>query len=191
MLPHIPKSLWREDERGCWRWIGSMDGKGYGRFKGEPAHRVTYREARGEIPPGHHIHHKCEVKCCVNPNHLEALPASQHIWHHQVAAKRTLSLAERAEIRDLARDHTIRTREIAEMYGVSESYIEFIINGGRFNEAGEDPVRPDPRSCVVCGKPIGPERRRHVRYCDALCRGREARRKRGGKWRPHQWKDAA
>lgn len=55
----------------CWLWTGATI-KGYGAF-GRPtalAHRVAYEMAYGPIPTGKHIRHICDVKNCVNPEHL-------------------------------------------------------------------------------------------------------------------------
>jgi hypothetical protein len=61
----------------CWLWTASLDGKGYGQFwtglfgSCSRAHRVSYVFARGPIPEGMSLHHLCEVKHCVNPDHLQ------------------------------------------------------------------------------------------------------------------------
>ena len=58
---------------GCWLWSGAMQ-KGYGtmnlwdRFYG--AHRISYDLHKGPIPDGMHVLHKCDVRACVNPDHL-------------------------------------------------------------------------------------------------------------------------
>lgn len=63
-----------EPNTGCWLWSGYVNGDGYGKFnvrgRIESAHRVSYREHRGEIPPGYLALHKCDQPCCVNPDHL-------------------------------------------------------------------------------------------------------------------------
>lgn len=68
-----------EPNTGCWLWIGSIAGKGYGAFwngKYEvKAHRFSYELYVGPIPKGsgHHgtcVLHRCDVRCCVNPDHL-------------------------------------------------------------------------------------------------------------------------
>lgn len=58
---------------GCWLWTGAMQ-RGYGtmclvkRFFG--AHRVSYELHKGPVPQGLHVLHKCDVRACVNPDHL-------------------------------------------------------------------------------------------------------------------------
>ena len=56
----------------CWIWIGHIDSLGYGRFKamGEVrAHRLAWRLFKGETN-GMKVLHKCDVRNCVNPEHL-------------------------------------------------------------------------------------------------------------------------
>jgi hypothetical protein len=68
----------------CWVWIGARSYHGYGsltlwdRAKGAPrkkwAHRVAYEELTGrKLAEGETVDHKCRVKCCINPAHLEAV----------------------------------------------------------------------------------------------------------------------
>lgn len=58
----------------CWLWTGAIMTKGYGAFifdgKQEGAHRVAWILKNGPIPDGLHVLHKCDVKNCVNTNHL-------------------------------------------------------------------------------------------------------------------------
>lgn len=61
-------------ETGCWLWKGSLNNKGYGWIninrKATLAHRVSWILKNGEIPPNMKVLHKCDIRNCVNPDHL-------------------------------------------------------------------------------------------------------------------------
>jgi hypothetical protein len=64
-----------EPNTGCWLWLGDMDPDGYGRarlwgLRGRRAPRIAYVLANGGIPAGLQILHRCDVRACVNPDHL-------------------------------------------------------------------------------------------------------------------------
>ena len=64
-----------EPNSGCVLWMGATAGDmGYGkvswRGKQEPAHRMAWVDARGPIPAGLFVLHKCDVPSCINVNHL-------------------------------------------------------------------------------------------------------------------------
>lgn len=63
-----------EPNSGCWLWTASTFG-GYGQFgmgHGHVvgAHRAAWLLLRGPIPDDLFVLHKCDVKVCVNPDHL-------------------------------------------------------------------------------------------------------------------------
>ena len=70
-------------ESGCWIWLGFVAKKGYGQIgvgdKIDLVHRVSYRYYNGEIPDGLVVDHLCDVRCCVNPAHLEAVTNGENI----------------------------------------------------------------------------------------------------------------
>lgn len=61
-------------DAGCWLWLGAWSNSGYGRMycKGRmrQAHRVSWEQAKGRIPSGLFVCHKCDTPACVNPDHL-------------------------------------------------------------------------------------------------------------------------
>lgn len=71
-----------EPNSGCWLWAGAVSKSGYATMtvggKTAMAHRASYEAFAGEIPAGLHIDHKCKVRCCVNPQHLEPVTPSEN-----------------------------------------------------------------------------------------------------------------
>lgn len=74
------------NENGCWVWQGNQCG-GYGIYwpkSGQKlkasyrAHRFSWELAKGDIPWGYHLHHKCRNRLCCNPDHLEVLTPEDH-----------------------------------------------------------------------------------------------------------------
>ena len=66
-----------EKTQSCWLWRGRLNSAGYGMFGYEcqqwRAHRLSYTWSNGPIPDGLEIDHKCHVRNCVNPAHLQAV----------------------------------------------------------------------------------------------------------------------
>ena len=79
MLDRFMKMFTPEPNSGCWLWLGSTTHDGYPVLKvslqrfNVYAHRLSYELFCGEIPEGLEVDHLCRVRCCVNPDHLEAV----------------------------------------------------------------------------------------------------------------------
>jgi len=65
------KARTRKDENsGCLLWTGPLNKDGYGNASGTGAHRRSWENEKGPIPKGLYVLHKCDVRHCVNPEHL-------------------------------------------------------------------------------------------------------------------------
>jgi len=116
------------DDAGCWLWQRTVGQDGYGRTlrckKWYLAHRLYWQELRGPIPEGRVIDHLCNVRSCVNPDHMELVSQAENsrrspqtkLTHDQVIEIRTLI-------------GVIGYRRIAARYGVSSGAIRHIAKG--------------------------------------------------------------
>lgn len=77
---------------GCWLWLGPLT-NGYGRFKIEGpraakrrarAHRHAYIKLIGPVVSDLELDHRCVVKCCVNPLHLEPVTHRKNMQRSNV-----------------------------------------------------------------------------------------------------------
>ncbi len=70
----VERNCCPEPNTGCWLWTAGMRLNGYGQVKirrvNQLAHRVSYQVHVGPMPEGMCVCHKCDVPCCVNPDHL-------------------------------------------------------------------------------------------------------------------------
>ena len=64
-----------EPMSGCWLWLGLVtESAGHGTIRSgatmQMVHRLNYARFKGAIPAGVIVRHKCDIACCVNPDHL-------------------------------------------------------------------------------------------------------------------------
>lgn len=128
---------------GCWLWLGGLDKNGYGKMRYGAkntikAHRFSYLRYMGNIDAGLYVCHSCDNPSCVNPEHLflgTPLDNTQDminkqrkapcLGEHNGVAK--LSEADILEIRRLWATGDYMQKELAVLYGVTQSNISHIV----------------------------------------------------------------
>lgn len=138
-------NLVKIDANGCWIFQGFINGFGYGMFglRGMPttaAHRAAYRVFKGPIRKDMKICHTCDVRACVNPEHLWEGTSSennQDCWDKKrrkrlLPKKAKLTPEQAREIIEL-RKNKVPFKNIAEQYSVSLRVIEGIIYFGNYS----------------------------------------------------------
>lgn len=86
--------FWRQVHKTetCWLWSGSVADTGYGLHWTDEkvlagAHRFSYELHLGPIPTGLQVDHRCRVRRCVNPAHLEPVTAAENARRARLTAE--------------------------------------------------------------------------------------------------------
>lgn len=121
----------------CWPWLGEKPKKGYGRYRGEPAQRVAWEDAKKQrFPAGLLGTHSCDNPPCCNPLHV--VPGT-HAENQADSARKGRRKGEKSPRARLTRDQIgwarlERTRgrkvtEIAKELGVTQPHVSNILAG--------------------------------------------------------------
>lgn len=130
----------------CWWYDGTHEKHGYGnvRLHGRivKTHRVSYEHFVGPIPDGLIVRHRCDVRICLNPDHLEVGTnadnvrdrdergrGAQHDGENSNQAKLTW-----VQVREI-RASTDLTRFLVKRYGVSRTTIQYIRSNKSWKES--------------------------------------------------------
>lgn len=96
--PNPHEVIWDSYEEsigGCWVWTKSNDRYGYGQVsvygQASRAHVISYILTNGDIPAGMTINHKCAVRNCINPEHLELMTAGDN--SREASARRAVPIS--------------------------------------------------------------------------------------------------
>lgn len=115
----------------CILWAGTVGNHGYGveyvrssrygakDYRQRVAHRAAWEAERGPIPAGMQVHHTCEVRRCVNVEHMELHDVRHHAGGgaHGVLTQQTAD-----EVRAL-REAGWLGADVAEAYGISTQQV--------------------------------------------------------------------
>lgn len=135
----------------CWRWLGDVDGCGYGVFtyRGirRAAHELALSFSVGERrAEGMDTCHSCDNPPCCNPAHLRFDTRRSNVAD-MVARGRNRNGSSRLTADDVRAIRTrralgARQKDLAEQFGVSDGQISMIVRGVRWKSAG-GPIRSE------------------------------------------------
>lgn len=130
-----------EPNSGCWLWEGKPDANGYGQVgiggKNLKPHRISFAAFNGS-PDGLCICHRCDVRICVNPDHLFAGTQADNMRDMDKKGRRVsvrgeespqskLTAAQIVSIREIYAKGASSLRSLAKDFGVGQTVIFAII----------------------------------------------------------------
>lgn len=70
----------------CLLYAGRLTSRGYARVwihgREVALHRAMYEKFVGPVADGYELHHRCGIRHCINPAHLEAVTHTEHMRLH-------------------------------------------------------------------------------------------------------------
>lgn len=131
-----------EPMSGCWLWDKGWRKDGYAQVTIKPgraklSHRLSWEIHRGPLEStAIKVLHKCDVRCCVNPDHLFLGTQGDNVRDMHRKGRAVILKGERASKAKLTIEQVrhIRRREMtgvayARLYGVSKVAISRIYHG--------------------------------------------------------------
>lgn len=137
-------------ESECWIWGNISNEKVYGQTrlnkKPIPAHRLSWMLWVGKIPDGIWVLHKCDVRHCVNPDHLflgtaqdntnDMRSKNRHRVLNANPATSILTVERVIQIREMLCDTECKIEDIAKKFKVSFGAIAAISEGITWKHIG-------------------------------------------------------
>lgn len=162
----------------CWHWTKAMARCGYGKVKHKGktvhTHRVSYELFRGPIEAGKWVLHTCDVRACVNPDHLYLGTAKDNMrdmlernrMNPSKGAECSFSKLTDNQVLEICKnEERLSTSRLGQKYGVSKSTIISIQNRKTWQHVDVDTVNKLPRTEK---KPVAPPRRKGVPLYDRI-----------------------
>jgi HNH endonuclease/Helix-turn-helix len=148
-LMELAQRFWRKVRKGkdCWLWLGVQNGTGYGQIRATKmiyAHRLSWEFCHGPIPKGKCVLHRCDVRNCVNPDHLFLGTIGDNNRDTYRKGKRCSprgggagednanAVFSNATVLNIRRERGLSHRQLAEKYGVAKSTISGVLAGTRY-----------------------------------------------------------
>jgi hypothetical protein len=147
--PTCEERFWQQVSKteGCWEWLGSPHGEGYGLFrvngKQVLTHRYAYELQHGRIPDGLWVLHKCDNRRCVRGDHLflgtvfennEDMYRKGRHAHGEAHPGAKLTTETVQAIRTAYAAGGVTMKQLAAHYGVAASQIHNAIHGLTWKE---------------------------------------------------------
>lgn len=122
-------SIFPVTESGCWIWMKGLV-NGYGDFYPEGvrvlAHRYSWEHVNGPIPDGLYVCHHCDVRCCVNPDHL-------FIGTQYENLQDMIRKGRNVKKRRLKPEDALLASVLVQARGLTEAQVIAAINAGEFS----------------------------------------------------------
>lgn len=147
----LRKRGWDVTEAGCWEAHGSPNNSGYlgttVDYKTYLLHRLAYLVWVGDIPEDHVILHICDVRRCINPQHLRVgthqdnsddavrknrTKSAEDHWNQQLAPTTVLEIYKAAKIGSMSQ------KDLGLFFGCSQMTVSLIKRKKRWRRFLQD-----------------------------------------------------
>ena len=140
----VDKSPGQGPKGECWQWAGGANGQGYGLFsvnrRMHLSTRIAYFLATGHDPYPLLVCHTCDNPLCVNGAHLFCGTQADNLFDMTSKGRRPygkdvgwMTTHQVAGVRSLWETGLYRQKQLAVMFGASQSHISQIVTGQQRN----------------------------------------------------------